>query len=105
MIEPEVAFNDIHDNMDLAEDFLKYLINYALENCPDDLTFLNQMIDKELIERLKFVVGNEFVRMGYTEAIEILKKSGQKFEFPVNWGLDLQAEHEGTSWRSILRSR
>ncbi len=94
MIEPEVAFNDIHDNMDLAEDFLKYLINYALKNCPDDLEFLNGMIDKELIERLKFVVGNEFVRMGYTEAIDILMKSGQTFEFPVSWGLDLQAEHE-----------
>ena len=94
MIEPEVAFNDIHDNMDLAEDFLKYLINYALENCADDLEFLNNMYDKELVDRLKFVVNNEFVRMAYTEAIEILKQADQKFEFPVNWGLDLQAEHE-----------
>ncbi len=94
MIEPEVAFNDINDNMDLAEDFLKFLINYALENCRDDLDFLNKMIDKELIERLKFVVENEFVRMGYTEAIEILKKADRKFEFPVDWGSDLQAEHE-----------
>ncbi|HYW94349.1 MAG TPA: asparagine--tRNA ligase [Bacteroidales bacterium] len=94
MIEPEVAFNDIHDNMDLAEDFLKYLLNYALENCQDDLAFLNKMIDKELVERLKSVVENEFVRMGYTEAINILENSGHKFEFPVNWGLDLQAEHE-----------
>ena len=94
MIEPEVAFNDIHDNMDLAEDFLKYLINYALENCSDDLEFLNTMYDKELIERLKFVVNNEFMRMAYTDAIEILKKADQKFEYPVDWGLDLQAEHE-----------
>jgi asparaginyl-tRNA synthetase len=94
MIEPEVAFNDIHDNMDLAEDFLKYLINYALENCQDDLEFLNKMFDKELIERLNFVLKNEFVRMGYTEAIEILEKADQKFEFPVHWGADLQAEHE-----------
>jgi len=94
MIEPEVAFHDINDNMNLAEDFLKYLINYALENCADDLEFLNSMIDKELLDRLKFVVNNSFIRMSYEGAIEILKASGQKFEFPVNWGLDLQAEHE-----------
>jgi asparaginyl-tRNA synthetase len=94
MIEPEVAFNDIQDNMDLAEDFLKYLINYAFEHCADDLEFLNSMVDKELLERLKFVVNNSFIRMSYEGAIDILKKSGQKFEFPVNWGLDLQAEHE-----------
>jgi asparaginyl-tRNA synthetase len=94
MIEPEVAFNDIHDNMDLAEDFLKYLINYALENCQDDLEFLNKMIDKELLERLKFVVNNEFIRLSYTEGIDILMNSGEKFEFPVSWGLDLQSEHE-----------
>jgi asparaginyl-tRNA synthetase len=94
MIEPEVAFNDIQDNMDLAEDFLKYLINYALEHCADDLEFLNSMVDKELLERLKFVVNNSFIRMSYEGAIDILQKSGQKFEFPVSWGLDLQAEHE-----------
>jgi len=94
MIEPEVAFNDIQDNMDLAEDFLKYLIRYALENCADDIEFLNSMIDKELIERLKFVLNNSFIRMSYEGAIDILMASGQKFEFPVKWGLDLQAEHE-----------
>jgi len=94
MIEPEMAFYDIQDNMNLAEDFLKYLINYALENCVDDLEFLNSMVDKELLERLKFVVNNSFIRMTYEGAIEILKSSKQKFEFPVNWGLDLQAEHE-----------
>ena len=94
MIEPEVAFYDINDNMNLAEDFLKYLINYALEHCSDDLEFLNSMVDKELLERLHFVVNNSFVRMSYEGAIDILKSSGQKFEFPVNWGLDLQAEHE-----------
>ena len=94
MIEPEVAFHDILDNMNLAEDFLKYLINYALENCSDDLEFLNSMVDKELLERLKFVVNNNFIRMSYEGAIDILKTSKQKFEFPVSWGLDLQAEHE-----------
>lgn len=94
MIEPEVAFNDIIDNMDLAEDFLKYLINYALENCSDDIQFLSNLYDKELIDRLKFVVDNEFVRLTYTEGIEILSKSGQNFEFPIYWGADLQAEHE-----------
>ncbi len=94
MIEPEVAFNDINDNMDLAEDFLKYLIQYALDNCKDDIEFLNEMFDKELVERLKFVIANDFVRLTYTEAIGILEKSGQKFEFPVYWGADLQSEHE-----------
>ncbi len=94
MIEPEIAFYDIHDNMDLAEDFLKYLITYALENCKDDLEFLCNMYDEDLINRLKFVTENEFIRLSYTEGIEILMKSGQKFEFPVAWGIDLQSEHE-----------
>ena len=94
MIEPEVAFYDIHDNMDLAEDFLKYLIRYALEHCKDDIAFLNEMFDKELVERLNFVIANDFVRLTYTEGVEILEKSGHKFEFPVYWGADLQSEHE-----------
>lgn len=94
MIEPEVAFHDINDNMDLAEDFIKYLVRYALEYCQSDLEFLNNMFDKELIERLNFVVNNDFKRLTYTEAIEILVASGQKFEFPVAWGTDLQSEHE-----------
>ncbi len=94
MIEPEMAFYDITDNMDLAEDFLKYLVTYALEHCIDDLEFLNKMYDNELVARLKSVVAEPFVRLGYTEAIEILMKSGEKFEFPVSWGLDLQSEHE-----------
>ncbi len=94
MIEPEMAFWDIHDDMDLAEDFLQYLVKYALGNCADDLEFLNKMYDKELINRLKFVTENEFQRLTYTEAIDILKASGKKFEFPVEWGSDLQAEHE-----------
>jgi len=94
MIEPEMAFYDITDNMDLAEDFLKFLIRYALEHCKSDLDFLNKMWDKELLERLKFVAENQFVRLTYTEAIEILEKADQKWEFPVFWGADLQSEHE-----------
>jgi asparaginyl-tRNA synthetase len=94
MIEPEMAFYDIHDNMDIAEDFLKYLVTYALEHCMDDLEFLNKMYDNELIARLESVIKEPFVRLSYTEAIDILMKSGEKFEFPVSWGLDLQSEHE-----------
>lgn len=94
MIEPEMAFYDLTDNMDLAEDFIKYLIRYALENCKDDLDFLNSMIDKGLLERLRFVVDNEFVRMTYTEAVKILEDSGRKWDYQVGWGRDLQAEHE-----------
>ena len=94
MIEPEMAFYDIKDNMDLAEDFIKYLVRYALVNCKDDLQFLNDMVDNELISRLESVVGTEFVRLTYTEGVDILVKSGQKFEFPVSWGVDLQSEHE-----------
>jgi len=94
MIEPEMAFYDLKDTMDLAEDFLKYLIRYALDNCSDDLKFLNNMIDKGLLERLNFVVSNEFVRLSYTEAVDILSSASKKWEFPVGWGRDLQAEHE-----------
>ncbi|HKR06858.1 MAG TPA: asparagine--tRNA ligase [Bacteroidia bacterium] len=94
MIEPEMAFYDIKDNMDLAEDMLKYLVQYALDNCMDDLQFLNKMYDKELITRLQSVVSKDFQRLTYTEAVEILKGSDKKFEFPVSWGTDLQKEHE-----------
>lgn len=94
MIEPEVAFNDNNDNMDLAEDFLKYLISYALEHCKEDIEFLAKMYDEELVDRMRFVVDNEFVRLTYTEGVKILEESGQKFEFPVYWGADLQSEHE-----------
>ena len=97
MIEPEVAFNDITDNMDLAEDFIKYCVRWALDNCKDDLEFLNKMIDKTLLERLNFVVDHEFVRLTYTDGIKILEdavKQGHKFEFPVYWGVDLASEHE-----------
>ena len=94
MIEPEMAFYDLNDNMDLAEDFVKYIIKYALDNCREDLEFLNNMIDKALLERLKFVVDNEFVRITYTEAVSILTSSTKKWDYPVGWGRDLQAEHE-----------
>ena len=94
MIEPEMAFYDIHDNMGLAEEMLKYLTRYALEHCEDDLKFLNDNWDKELLERLHFVLEHEFVRLGYTEAIGILEQANRKWEFPVKWGVDLQSEHE-----------
>lgn len=97
MVEPEVAFYEIGENMALAEDFIKYLVNYALENCADDLAFLEKMYDKELTERLKFVTANDFVRLDYTEGVKILEAAvaaGHKFEFPVFWGADLASEHE-----------
>ena len=97
MIEPEMAFYDIKDNMDLAEDFIKHLVSYALEHCMDDIQFLSDRYDPELVERLKSVVSTEFVRLEYTEGIKILeeaKKNGVEFEYPVFWGADLQSEHE-----------
>ena len=97
MIEPEMAFYDINDNMDLAEEFIKYLVRYALENCADDVRFLNDRYDPELISRLEGVVNTEFVRLEYTEGIKILEeaaKGGYQFEYPVFWGADLQSEHE-----------
>ena len=94
MIEPEMAFHDIADNMDLAEEFLKYLIQYALDICKDDLDFLNSMYDKELVTRLQSVVSQPFERLTYTKAVDILMTCGKKFEFPVDWGTDLQKEHE-----------
>lgn len=97
MVEPEMAFYDITDNMDLAEDFIKHLVKYALDNCYDDIQFLNDRYDNELIERLKSVISTEFVRLEYTEGIKILEeavKNGVQFEYPVYWGVDLQSEHE-----------
>lgn len=94
MIEPEMSFYDITDNMDLAESFLKYCIQYALDNCREDIDFLSEHFDKELVSRLEFVLNNDFVRLPYTEGIKILEASGKKFEFPVHWGTDLQSEHE-----------
>ncbi len=97
MVEPEMAFYDITDNMNLAEDFIKHLVKYALDNCYDDIQFLNDRYDNELIERLKSVISTEFVRLEYTEGIKILEeaiKNGVQFEYPVYWGVDLQSEHE-----------
>lgn len=94
MIEPEVAFLDIHGNMDLAEDFLKYLVQYALDHCMEDIEFLTKMYDPDLIDRLRFIINNRFVRLTYSEGIKILEASGEKFEYPVHWGTDLQSEHE-----------
>ena len=97
MIEPEVAFADLNDLMDLEEEFIKYCVQWALDNCQDDLEFLNNMIDKGLIDRLKEVVNTKFVRLPYSEGIKILEEAvakGKKFEFPVYWGCDLASEHE-----------
>jgi len=97
MIEPEVAFIDLEELMEIEEDFIKYCVKWALDNCKDDLDFLNKMIDKTLIERLKSVVETNFVRLPYTEGIRILQEAvakGRKFEFPVSWGMDLASEHE-----------
>lgn len=97
MIEPEVAFLEINENMDLAEDFIKYCVRWALDNCKDDIEFLSEHYDKELIERLNFVLDKSFARITYTEGVEILEaavKDGHKFEFPIYWGADLASEHE-----------
>ena len=94
MIEPEIAFADLQDNMRLAEDMIKYIINYVLENAPEEMTFFNSFIDKGLIERLNNIVNSEFGRVTYTEAVDLLKKSGKEFQYPVEWGIDLQTEHE-----------
>ena len=94
MIEPEMAFADLEDDMEVAEDMIKYIINYVLENAPDEMAFFNQFIDKGLLERLRGVANAKFGHVTYTEAIEILQKSGKKFDYPVKWGVDLQTEHE-----------
>ena len=94
MIEPEIAFADLEDNMELAEDMVKYIINYVLEHCPEEMEFFNAFVDKGLLERLHNIVNSDFIRITYTKAVELLLESGQKFEYPVEWGCDLQTEHE-----------
>ncbi len=94
MMEPEIAFADINDNMDVAEDMMKYVINYVLKELPEEMEFFNKFIDEGILDRLKNIVDSKFERMTYTDAVEMLEKSGEKFEFPVKWGIDLQSEHE-----------
>ncbi len=94
MIEPEIAFADLADDMELAEAMLKYIINYCLENAPEEMEFFNQFVDKGLLERLHNVVSNDFARITYTEAVELLKEHNDEFAYPVEWGSDLQTEHE-----------
>lgn len=94
MVEPEMAFCDLSGNMDVAEDMIKYVINYVLEECPEEMEFFGKFIDKGLLDRLDNIVNSDFARITYTEAVEILKNSGEKFQYPVEWGIDLQTEHE-----------
>ncbi len=94
MIEPEMAFADLSDDMDVAEAMIKYIINYVMENAPEEMEFFSRFVDKGLIERLNNIVNSDFERITYTEAVEILKNSGEKFQYPVEWGIDLQTEHE-----------
>ncbi len=94
MMEPEIAFADLNDNMDLAEDMIRYVVKYVLENAPEEMEFFNSFVDKDLMGRLTNLVDSEFGRVTYTEAIEILKNSGENFEYDVEWGIDLQTEHE-----------
>ena len=94
MIEPEIAFADLEDNMELAEAMVKYIINYVLEHAPEEMEFFNKFMEKGLLERLDNIVNSDFGRVTYTEAVELLKKSGKEFQYPVEWGIDLQTEHE-----------
>ncbi len=94
MIEPEIAFADLQDDMELAENMLKYVIKYVMDECPEELEFFNQFVDKGLLERLNHVVSSDFAKVTYTEAVEILEKCGKKFDYDVSWGIDLQTEHE-----------
>ena len=103
MIEPEIAFADLQDDMDLAEAMVKYIINYTLENAPEEMAFFNQFIDKGLLDRLDHIVNSAFERITYTEAVEILQKSGKEFQYPVEWGLELQTEHERYLTEEVYR--
>jgi len=103
MIEPEIAFADLHDDMQLAEDMVKYIINFVLEKAPEEMEFFNSFIDRNLLERLDFVRNSAFGRITYTEAVDMLKKSGREFEYPVEWGCDLQTEHERFITEEILK--
>lgn len=104
MIEPEIAFADLEDNMELAEDMVKYIINYVLEHCPEEMEFFNAFVDKGLLERLHNIVNSDFIRITYTKAVELLLESGQKFEYPVEWGIDLQTVHERYITEQIFKA-
>ena len=104
MIEPKIAFADLEDNMELAEDMVKYIINYVLEHCPEEMEFFNAFVDKGLLERLHNIVNSDFIRITYTKAVELLLESGQKFEYPVEWGIDLQTEHERYITEQIFKA-
>ena len=103
MIEPEIAFADLHDDMKLAEDMVKYIISFVLEKAPEEMEFFNSFVDKTLLERLNFIKDSDFGKITYTEAIELLKKSGKQFEYPVEWGCDLQTEHERYITEELLK--
>ncbi len=103
MIEPEIAFADIFDDMDLAEEMMRYIIDFVLENAPEEMEFFNNFIDKGLLERLDLVLNSEFARITYTEAVELLEKSKKQFEYPVKWGADLQTEHERYLTEDLLK--
>lgn len=104
MVEPEITFGDLEDNMELAEDLIKYIISYVLEHCPEEMDFFNKFIDKGLLERLNNIVNSDFVRISYTKAVELLIESGHKFDYPVEWGCDLQTEHERFITEEIYKS-
>lgn len=104
MIEPEIAFADLEDNMELAEDMVKYIINYVLEHCPEEMEFFNSFVDKGLLERLHNIVNSDFVKITYTKAVELLLESGVEFEYPVEWGIDLQTEHERYITEQIFKA-
>lgn len=103
MVEPEIAFADLEDDMDLIEDMIKYCIQYVMDNCPEEMKFFNQFIDNTLLDRLNHVLNSEFVRMPYTEAIDHLLKATKKFENPVSWGMDLNTEHERYLCEEIVK--
>ena len=103
MIEPEMAFCDLQGDMDVAEAMIKYIINTVMEKCPDEMAFFNSFVDKGLVERLSHVASSDFARVSYTEAVELLKNSGHKFEYPVDWGCDLQTEHERFLTEEVFR--
>ena len=94
MVEPEIAFADLDDNIELAENMLKYVIKYVMDECPEEMAFFNQFIEKGLLDKLNHIVTSDFGKVTYTEAVELLKNCGKDFEYPVEWGIDLQTEHE-----------